>query len=198
MGGGGMAQAMINSLRQNKNLLGKRKTIYTRKKDKIKPRSKKINIPELNLIQKRAIQAAQKKEQLFAKKKALKTLTLVIGLIIILFVVIANIPFQSKILPESKPIKTEINTVYDFNKNMNMGLAHMQIKQWFFAIGYFEKAITINPNNKELQYQLALAYCSLCFYENKACKAAHLVLNSNTNGDINRSDYEMLQLNCLK
>ena len=58
-----MVQAMIDSLKQNKKLLGKRQTIYTRKGEKSKPRRKTIHIPELNIVQKRAIQSIIKNEQ---------------------------------------------------------------------------------------------------------------------------------------
>lgn len=197
MGGGGMVQAMIDSLKQNKKLLGKRQTIYTRKGEKSKPRRKKIHIPELNIVQKRAIQSIIKNEQELAKKKTIKTLILVIGILAVLFVVIANIPFQHEIKHVLKPIRTAVSPVNKFNKYLNIGMSHMQIKQWFFAIGYFEKALAINPDDKELQYQLAVAYCSLCFYEKKACKAAQFVLNTNKNNGDYSKDYEMLQLNCL-
>jgi len=198
MMGGGVIQGMINAIKQNKQLLGNRLTIYSRKNDKRSRNSRIISVTPLTPGQKKAILKQTTQEQLFAKQKSIKALVIGVLVIAIAATSLSMFSFKTVSTPEVKPkvVKT-VNPTVEFNKHLNMAMAHMRNKQWFFAIGYFEKAMAINPNDKELQFQLALAYCSLCFYENKACKAAQFVLNTNKNNGGYNKDYEMLQLNCL-
>lgn len=193
--GGGVIQGMINAIKQNKQLLGNRLTIYTRKNDKRSRNSRKISVTPLTPGQKKAILKQTAQEQLFAKQKSIKALVIGVLVIAIAATCLSTFSFKTVRTPEVKPnVVKKINPTVEFNKQRNMAMAHMQIKQWFFAIGYFEKAMAINPNDKELQFQLTLAYCSLCFYENKACNEAQFLVNKK----ITNEYYEMLRLNCLK
>jgi hypothetical protein len=195
--GGGVIQAMITSIKQNKQLLGNRLTIYTRKGDKRTRNSRKITVAPLTPGQKKHILKQTAQERLFAKRKSIQALVIGILVITIAVTCLSTFSFQTVSTPKIKPMVEKVNPTLAFNKDLNMAMAHMRNKQWFFAIGYFEKAHTAQPNNEAVTYQLALAYCSLCYYENKACKAAQLVLSTNINNELYQRDYEMLQLNCM-
>jgi hypothetical protein len=186
-GGGGSVLAMIQMLRNNKNLLNKR-TSYFKIKRNYTSAKKSGTTPLTSLenrkpISREELQAIRKKIK-SGKRKNLLLISLLSGFCLFLVV----LGFQSVLSRTSThPIyKSQIETVVysklkpqPFRDHMKSGLMKLEDKDYFMAAGSFKRALKHKPGNLMAEYYLTKSYCLLCYQRNQACAEAKAMVLAN-------------------
>ena len=205
-GGAGSVLAMIQSLRNNKNLLSKRTSFFnqkrsyssTNKSDQKKMTSfldrKPLSVEQIKAIQK----------QFKARKR--KYLAIAFFTTAICFAVV-YFSFQSILAKRSThPVdKDQIETVVysslkpqPFRDYMKRGFLQLEDKDYFMAAGSFKRALKHKPNNLAAEYYLSKSYCLLCFHRNQACSEAKTKVLENQRHFPGEYKFEYLEKAYLK
>ena len=161
-GGGGSILAMIVTLRNNKNLLSKRKSFFNRKRTYlsfIKSGKKKMrSFLYRKPLSKEQTNAIQK--QFKARKRKYLALTIIASAICLTLVLFG---FQSILSTRSTHAvyQDQIETVVysklkpqPFRDHMKLGLLKLKDKDYFMAAGSFKRALNHEPNNLAAEYFL--------------------------------------------
>lgn len=189
MGGEGSIAGMINSLRNNANLLRKHVPIYKRRSEFIQARK----VYQKNVDQSSATRPLSKAEQ--AERRArmmveirreliirrVKFVIFITAFIFAFYAIYNNI--KRKVEPKSQqvfemdlPPKSD-EKVLDYGEYMSTGLQLLQENQWFYAAGYFEGALQERPGDSDAEYHLTLVHCLLCYNEGKGCTRAETLVS---------------------
>jgi len=174
-GGGGSIQAMINSLRDNKNLIRKRPSFAERRKEyltsysQLKISSKKATKEELMKVKRKII--LQRK---VARRKSIIVLSVVIPLIVIAIFYITDT--NSSSINRTTTINNQ-KQIKKYNFHIADGDKMIHKKQWNNAIFQYTRAMEVFPKELDAQYRLALAYSYKCKYENESCNTADSLVN---------------------
>lgn len=174
-GGGGFMQAMINSLRDNKNLISKRKSFAERRKDYLTSYSKLKITPEK--ATKEQIETVRK--IINTQKKIVKRNTIIILLLtspLLFYTIYFGIDLFQSPNPTISSIKQKENTT-KYNFYIEDGDKMINNKKWNNAIFQYNMALEIFPNELDAQYRLALAYSYKCKYKNESCLTADSLVN---------------------
>jgi tetratricopeptide (TPR) repeat protein len=175
MPGGGSILAMIQSLRNNKNLLRKRglfnraRSIYDRRKEyyragKAKLDFKTVSKKELLIIRKRIIKQR--------KLDALKNWIIAISIGLVFgFGTYKSIAYYQKNKSGTEIVKEidlreKLRNYYFF---ISDGDLWIKKRHWDNAIFQYKKALELFPDDYSTLYKLALAYNYNCSNENEDC-----------------------------
>ncbi len=171
-GAGAAAQAMINSIRNNKKLL-RRKRLFTRERSFLNLRKayyKKAG-GALELKKASPAQLAKIREKVLRQRKQEAMTMWVIGI----FIASLGYYFLYE-LAKNDQATTEKIRVIEFKKQseeylffIEDGDAWLEKKHWNNAIFQYKKALEIFPAEYDANYRLALAYYNKCLYKNKSC-----------------------------
>jgi len=183
MGGFGSAQSMNTVMKNNRALLGKRKSFFRSKKDYITTKNKydkisgeffdyKIASPEL-------LEEIRKKFIYKRKKSA------VIHILLFLFIVFLSSILTYKLyLSEKNSIKPITNQIpngilNEFNLIIKDADEWMDIGNFENAIIQYTRASKLIPNQFDIEYRICLSYSYLCRYDQLECeKGKEIVLKT--------------------
>jgi hypothetical protein len=204
--GGGSIQNMLVTLKNNKNLLRKRKSIFLRKSEfkRLRETYKEASRVIVNERKATKEELEQIRQRVLAERKKDIRIQLVILTIVGLVVVSSGIfilnnvrttRIESEKISQAQLIK---ETKLNYRESMTEGSKMMDEEQWFYAAGYFENALTYVPNDPEAEYNLALAYCQLCFNEESACKKANELVDKMIKENSQSEKYRELKAQYLE
>ncbi|MGB0888579.1 MAG: hypothetical protein ACPGSL_10685 [Vicingaceae bacterium] len=175
MSWGGSVAAMIQSLKNNKALLGKRYTYFDAKKDYL------IAYKGLEISNRRATPEQLKAiKALIRKQKKAERLRVTIALCIISpFIIFGTYKFiksldsevaQHEVVVKKKNVDKYLFHIDDGDYMLSKG-------KWNNAIFQYTRASEIFPNEYDAQYRLALAYSYKCKYTGDACGRSDSLVN---------------------
>ena len=188
-GGGGSILAMIQTLRNNRALLSKRRSYF--KRDSSRYAYNKTYRKELNSFKNRKplseVDLMKIRKQFNSIKRRNIVLTATISFLSLTIIIYL---FYS-ILSEKRTIhkhEERINTItfsklkpQPYNVQMKLGILKMKEKDYFMASGNFKKALILQPNDFAAEYFLTKAYYSLCITKGQACQKAQSKIKENRN-----------------
>lgn len=171
MGWGGSVSAMIQSLKNNKELLGSKRE-YHRTKVKVLQSSEKLKIKykEATPEQLRTVRAKVKQERLFNK---LKTVIVILVLSPLIFIVGRSC---WNVIKEEIP-KSEGQILMDFYSEIKIGDNFFMKNKFEKAVVFYESAEVINPHSKEVKIRMGIVSTIECLYENENCGHAAWIVN---------------------
>jgi tetratricopeptide (TPR) repeat protein len=192
------------SIKNNKNLLGKRKRIFDQPRSfaemrelfrqaKAKHGAYPKASPELLLEIRAKIEAENKKR--FAKAAII--FSLLIGSATVGVVYISQTPsIYSEMVATYRPdLPTPPMSVDPYPHYLAQGDTFLEKQQWFLAIGYYQAALEAKPLDKTAMHQLALAYTHWCTEDDKRCLDAAKYCSNYLVAYPNDSEIELLLVN---
>ncbi len=184
MAGEGSIQAMINSLRNNKNLLRKRsifkkeRTFLSTKKEYYKAAQgefdlKKATKEELKTLREKIIKQRKIENR--------KSWSIVLAVMISLVLILINATYKTN-KKEIERIETAkdnylIEHINDYIYYLEEGDKWIEKKNWNNATYRYEQAVKLFPEEYEANYRLALSYGYSCSYKNKNCEKGRRLTN---------------------
>ncbi len=201
---------MITTLKNNTNLLRKRIPIFKRKSEfrtirKVYHKQGNHTVKQRNKLT-TAERAERRAKVLSQIKKEERLRWLKRGIFMMLLAISAYMIYKNF---QKKPTyhynhrridamdlqfsKSSLTNGEEYQMNMATGMDYFQQNKWFFADGYFEAALKYKPEDPEAEYQLALAYCLLCYYDNKACNKAEQLIDKLIKKHLDNKGYKLLQ-----
>jgi len=200
-GGGGSILAMIQTLRNNKALLGKRKSYFKRSSNYTvynKTYRKKLNsFGNRKPLSEEEVDKVRKKFQLIKRRNNRITASLFTIAALIIGYGFYSILSQKHSFQKSKE---RINTVIysklkpqPYRDQMKLGILKMKEKDYFMASGNFKKALIHQPNDLMAEYFLTKAYYSLCITKGQACEIAKTKVIENRNKFPNEYRFQYLE-----
>lgn len=169
-GGGGFMQAMINSLKDNKNLIGKRSSFAERRKEyltsysKLKITNKKATREEIMEVKNKIL--LQRKA---ARNKSIIVLAVTVPLIVFTFFYLFK---DDKTSTQQNHLTNNHKQIEKYNFHIADGDKMIEQKKWNNAIFQYTRALEIFPKELDAQYRLALAYSYKCINTYEDCKKA--------------------------
>ncbi len=175
IGGFGGIQGMITSLRNNKNLLGKRKSMFENERKKVKGNS----IPEglncnLKPTEKQLSEIKTRLQRRNTIKNYLFSSAAIIGLTLAFY--FGFLIYKADSTEQIKPMVSE-NINQKYLNYIKYGDTWLEDKKWNAAIHNYKQALDMFPEDYAANYRLALAYTYSCSNENKNCEEGSLLLN---------------------
>lgn len=181
MGAGGTINSMIISLKNNKELLIRRKTFFDNKHSHEELRriySQKINRNEKPLTDEERREIREKIRADFKRENRFK-IVVVVGCLILIptlgYVAFSGITLRSE-LPAVEVSLQEQASAYE--ESIQNGLTNLNKNQPFFAIGHFENALEVKHNDPFAMEQLIISYKMLCTQNEKSCAMANTKIDS--------------------
>ena len=172
---GGSVLGMIQSLKANKALLGKRYTIYDARKDfSIAAKGLKISNQKATPEQIRNIKDVIRKQKRVADIRLTIALSIIFPLIIFGAYQFSTM-LRSDVKHANMVVKNRSIEKYKFH--INDGDKMISEGKWNNAIFQYTRASEIFPNEYDAQYRLALAYTYKCKYTNDACGKSDSLVN---------------------
>ncbi|AEV33946.1 hypothetical protein Oweho_2991 [Owenweeksia hongkongensis DSM 17368] len=206
MGWGGSAQAMIHTLRANKDLLRKRKILFERDRTfgEIKKRYTKASAgilkapspsqSDLKKIRDRIVKQRKKEIIITVIATIISTTIITIGI----HLIYTNLVSQNLQKWEEKEVYYKRQQSEEYKTNIKEGLEKMEAGNYFFAIGNFSEALDNAPNDSLAEYHLAYAYCLLCKIEKKGCSRAFRLVEELSLKHPKNLHYPLLEVNYLQ
>lgn len=193
MSWGGSVQAMITSLRNNKNLLPKRKSLYD--KDKLKnvnyTISEGLNC-DIEATEEQLLEIRTRIQKRNKLKKIINSVIISVAVLIALYLSYLN--SQKQVIIQTPKVETETKTTEQVYLNyIKYGDTWLEDKKWKAAIHNFQKAVELAPNDYHSQYRLALAFAYHCANENSNCNEGNQLLNELISNFGSNSDIEYLK-----
>ncbi len=185
MGWGGSVSAMIQSLRNNKELLGKKK--YHKSKVKALQASEKLKISYSKATSKE-LQLVREKIKKDQRLNRIKTILVLVLLSPFIGFVFYNLWLAIK---EEIP-KTKDQLIMEFYHNIKEGDTFFKKKQFDNAVIFYESAEEIFPNSSTIRIRMGMVSTMECLYENENCGHAAWVVRKFENIDSTQTD--MLKL----
>jgi len=160
---GGSVASMIATIRNNRAILGSRKSHFKRKIELIKASEKlKINYQKATPEEILLVRLKLKKQRFFNR---IKTLVVILLLSPIIWFVASNLWSAIK---EELP-KTEREIFTEYYSNIKIGDEYLQKKQFKNAVIFYRKAKDVKENTFSINLRLALASTYDCFLNNDNC-----------------------------
>lgn len=180
MAGEGSIQGMITSLKNNKIILGKRRTTLFENKRSIselkaiyakKQTSKEKEISE---TERQAI-----RNQIIAENKRVAAIKITLFSIVGLWTLFFAIKFiQSSVTTHEVESKRIIDHKKGYEVAMEIGKRNLNDKKSFFAIGYFKQALKHQPKDTIAIRLLVKSYYQLCNGTMEDCEGIKKELDS--------------------
>lgn len=180
MGFGGSAQAMINIIKNNRAMLGEKKSFFKSKKDYYASNSVDENQDVfVDHLQATPALLEDIRAKLQRERKMMFRINLIIFIILLLLAVFSVTYFfggQEEIEVKSKKmvIKVEDTRVKDFVFYIDDGDEWMEQGKFENGLFQYKKAAELAPSNYNVQYRISLAYAYLCRYDNIDCEKGKL------------------------
>lgn len=173
MGGGGSIQGMITALRNNKNLLSKRKSMYDKKSAQKTSGIKKGLNCNIEATEEQLLEIRLRIQKRNKRKKIINSLIITISVLFVLYFSFLN--SKKEVLIKSSVIETK--TDKDFYKDyIQYGDTWLEEKKWNAAIYNYQKAVNLYPENFDANYRLALAYAYSCVHVSKHCDSGNVLI----------------------
>ena len=183
MGGFGSAQSMITAMKNNRALLGERKSLFRSKKDYITTKNKYDKISGEFFDYKTAspeLLEEIRKKFIYKRKKSA-----VLNVLFFLFIIFLSSILTSKLfLSEKNSIKPITNQIpngilNEFNLIIKDADEWMDIGNFENAIIQYTRASKLIPNQFDIEYRICLSYSYLCRYDQLECeKGKEIVLKT--------------------
>ncbi len=171
MGGGGSALAMIQSIRENMALLGKRRAYFkakaelTKASEKLKITYQKATPEQLRLVRKRL-----KKQRLINRIKS--TIIIFIFSPIIIYGCYLLWPAIDAEIPD-----TEGQIFNKYYANLNKGDDYFKKGYKDYAEEMYSRADKLMPNTAAIDIRMALIYSFSCLHDTTGCNTASWRIN---------------------
>ncbi|KAB1065989.1 hypothetical protein [Salibacter halophilus] len=181
MGGEGSIHTMINTLKNNRQLLNRRKGFFDQKRSQKELKglySKKLKTPEKPLSDKERKEIRSRLRNEIKRQNRLRVVLLFSVLIVVTvigYLAFSLLAFQSESNTTVKHHKSEVK-IYD--ESINKGLSSLNRKKPFIAIGHFNNALEVRPNDELAIDKLILSYQMLCEQHEKSCQKAAIIIDS--------------------
>ena len=160
---GGSAASMIAIIKNNKAILGSRKSHFKRKSELIKASEKlKINYQKASPEELRLVRLKLKRQRFFNR---IKTLAIIVLLSPILWFVFSNLWSAIK----EKIPKTEREIFTEYYSNIKIGDDYLQKKQFRNAVTFYRRAQKVKGSTFLIDLRLGLASTYECFLKNENC-----------------------------
>jgi len=175
MGGGGSIQGMITALRNNKNLLSKRKSLY--EKDKRKNINYSISGGldcDIEASEEQLQEIRQRIQKRNKRKKIINSLIITISLLFVFYLSYLN--SKKEVINQSFVVETKAKEK-TYKNYIQYGDTWMEEKKYNAAIYNYQKAVELAPNDYHAHYRLALANSYNCIYEKLNCSKVNQILN---------------------
>lgn len=167
MSWGGSVAAMIQSLKANKALLGKRYTYFDAKKDYLRAtKGMKITYQKATKEELRQVKEKIRKQKKTERRRVTIVLCLMAPLIIFGTIKATGL-FTKDVTKEKVVIKKEDVKKYQYH--IKEGDYRISKAEWNNAIFQYSRASEIFPKEYDVQYRLALAYTYKCQHTNEEC-----------------------------
>jgi len=185
MGGEGSIQHMINSLRNNRNLLRK-KSIFKKERTFLSTKKEYYKAAQEGEVE---LKKATKEELILLREKIIKQRKIesirswVIVLIVMTPLILLGINASYNTSKEEiQHLETEnenylIEHINDYTYYLEEGDKWIEKKNWNNATYRYEQAVKLFPDEYEANYRLALSYCYSCSYKNKNCEKGRTLTN---------------------
>jgi uncharacterized membrane protein len=172
MGGEGTINSMLISLKNNKKLLIRRKTLFHQNhshKELKQIYSQRIewNNKTLTELEKRIIREKIRID--LKRKNQIRILVISSTMILVSLIaysVLTGLTFKSNSIEKKKSHKSELK-IYD--EGIYNGLLNLNTNQPFLAIGHFENALAVRKKDELAIEKLILSYEMLCKQQVKTC-----------------------------
>jgi hypothetical protein len=175
MSWGGSVAAMIQSLKNNKALLGKRYTYFDAKKDYLRAtHGMKITYQKATKEELRFVREKIKKQKRLDRIRVIIVLSIICPLLIYGTYKITT-SFDEEI-KEQKIIRKK-KDIEKYQFHINDGDYMISKGKWNNAIFQYTRASEIFPNEYDVQYRLTLAYTYKCQYTNEECTKSDSLVN---------------------
>ncbi len=206
MGGEGSISAMITTLRNNKNLLRGRKGFFRRELSYSEIRdyykTPKLNLRKGNLDQDylRKVRAQILKDR--RKTRWIQITVISVTLIFVgsIFYALASLSFPVDSRKNSSVSQKQIenqNTI-DHQEMLVLGLENLRDGKYFFAVGNFENALQIKPDDLETKILYTESLCLLCSTNDQFCDKAKSYLYQVSNNYPDNNELKDLKEKYLK
>tara|TARA_R110001592_G_scaffold54652_2_gene167249 strand:- start:3182 stop:3841 length:660 start_codon:yes stop_codon:yes gene_type:complete len=172
MGWGGSVSAMIQSLKNNKELLGSKRE-YHRTKVKVLQSAEKLKIKykEATPLELKLVREKVKKQRLINK---LKTIIVILALSPLIFIVGRSC---WNVIKEEIP-KSEDQILMDFYSEIKKGDFYLKKNQYDKAKTFYWNADHIKRNTEAINIREAFIEVSFCFHNNENCFYAKKLLKN--------------------
>lgn len=175
MGWGGSAMAMIQSIKNNKALLGKRYTYFDTKKEYLRAaKGLKISYQKATKEELRQVRVKIRKQKKAERVRVIIVLCIILPLIILGVNKSIGL-FAEEVTKEEVVIKEKDIKKYQFH--IDDGDYMISKGKWNNAIFQYTRASEIFPNEYDVQYRLALAYTYKCQHTNEGCERGDSLVN---------------------
>lgn len=84
-----------------------------------------------------------------------------------------------------------------FDDYMHMGKSDISKQSYFFAIGNYQRALKIRPNNLQAEFGLAKAYSKSCRYQKTFCQEANELIQKMEETYPNQNSFTKLRMKYL-
>lgn len=184
MGGFGSAQSMNTIMKNNRALIGKRKSMFSSKKDYIGTSQEKEEEEFVDYKTASPELIEEIRNKLIKEKKKSFKVSLFFLLFIIVFSTGLTVHFFTNVKKADENQKTAKIESFKLSKtHKNYMLVIKDGDEWM-ETGNFENAIfryksaaKLIPNQFDVQYRICLGYAYLCRYENSECEQGKIELD---------------------
>ena len=191
MSWGGSVQGMITSLRNNKNLVPKRKSLY--EKDKKKNINYSISEGlncDIEATEEQLLEIRTRIQKRNKRKRILNSFIITISIVFVLYLIYSN--SSKEVLIQSTAVIETVNDEQVYLNYIKYGDTWLEDKKWKAAIYNYQKAVDLAPNDYHSQYRLALAFSYHCTHEKINCEDGRQLLNELITKFGSNSDTEYL------
>lgn len=207
MGGEGSMAAMRVSLKNNANLLsGRKKRGYFKRE---------LSYAEIRMYYKESTapltdggSGAQNIQEirvkLIAERRKNLNILIVLALVssisvgFVMLSILGKTHFGStKHIPKYKSVPSIIVTD-SYSNYMQMANSSLLNNDYFFAIGNYQRALQVIPNQRKAEFGLAKAYAKSCKYKNQFCEEADAFIAEMEEKYSDQTGFTKLRANYLK
>lgn len=174
MGGGGSIQGMIIALRNNKNLLSKRKSLHEQNQSQKTSGIKSGLNCDIEATDEQLLEIRTRIRKRNKRKKIFNSLIITTSVLIVLYLSFLN--SKKDVLYEKSVI--EIKAKEKTYKNyIQYGDTWLEDKKYNAAIYNYQKAVDLAPSDYHANYRLALAYSYICSKNKLQCNEGTLFID---------------------
>lgn len=183
MGGGGSMQSMQTVLKNNRNLLSGRKKRSYFKRELTYAQIRKSYKESTKPISDNSNQVDYKKIRQVILQERRKNLNIQIVLFLVISVLVSLAMYST--LFQTNTVKTgsthfkiapSMVTSDGFENFIVQGQQSLIKQEYFLAIGNFQRALQLRPNQRKAEFGLAKAYSKSCKYRQQFCQEASILI----------------------
>ncbi|MFT5665896.1 MAG: tetratricopeptide (TPR) repeat protein [Vicingaceae bacterium] len=178
MGGGGSMQSMQTVLKNNRKLLDGRKKRGFFKRElsyaQVRKYYKDSSIPCADGGNRIPVDHKQIRQRLLKQRRKNGNMQIVLFVIVVILLSLGMFSVLSKTKKITKQ-KIQYQRAPQFvlsdgyDSFMAMGKDRLLVQNYFLAIGNYQRALQVRPNQRKAEFGLAKAYSKSCQYKNQFC-----------------------------